>query len=217
MQELVRKVRSILNKITPQTFQHLIKQVKDPSIQTEYQLKGVVEVIFEKSIVESHFAVVYANMCNWLRMLEVPTEDNPEESITFRRLLIRFCQKEFERGENGNEKTEKLQKELDAATSPREKTRLKEELSEASNKARMRYQGNIKFIGELFKLKLLSEDTIKDCLMKLMNMNSEESMECICLLLTTIGKSLENGQCRLDNYISKIDIFIKKRKTSLRI
>ncbi|CAH2327545.1 eukaryotic translation initiation factor 4 gamma 1-like isoform X1 [Pelobates cultripes] len=55
---------------------------------------------------------------------------------------------------------------------------------------------------------------MKDCLTKLLNRNSEESMECICLLLTTIGKSLENGQCHLDNYISKIDIFIKKQKTS---
>ncbi|CAH2327723.1 eukaryotic translation initiation factor 4 gamma 1 isoform X1 [Pelobates cultripes] len=205
--ELVRKVRSILNKITPQTFQHLIKQVKELSIDTEYQLKSVVEVIFEKAVAEPHFAVVYASMCNWLMMLEVPTEVNPEESITFRRLLIRLCQKEFERGENGNERTEKLQKELDAATSPREKTRLKEELSDACNKACRRYQGNIKFIGELFKLKFLSEDTMKDCLMKLLNRNSEESMECICLLLTTIGKCL-------DNYISKIDIFIKNQKTS---
>ncbi|CAH2300954.1 eukaryotic translation initiation factor 4 gamma 1 isoform X1 [Pelobates cultripes] len=216
-QELVRKVRSILNKITPQTFQHLTKQVKDLSIHTEYQLKGVVEVIFEKAVAEPHFAVVYASMCNWLMMLEVPTEDNPEESITFRRLLIRLCQKEFERVENGNEKTEKLQKELDAATSPREKALLKDELSDACNKARRRYQGNITFIGELFKLKFLSEDTMKDCLMKLLNRNSEESIECICILLTTIGKSLENGQCRLDNYISKIDIFIKNQKTSSRI
>ncbi|CAH2300952.1 eukaryotic translation initiation factor 4 gamma 1 isoform X1 [Pelobates cultripes] len=216
-QELVRKVRSILNKITPQTFQHLTKQVKDLSIHTEYQLKGVVEVIFEKAVAEPHFAVVYASMCNWLMMLEVPTEDNPEESITFRRLLIRLCQKEFEKVENGNEKTEKLQKELDAATSPREKALLKDELSDACNKARRRYQGNIKFIGELFKLKFLSEDTMKDCLMKLLNRNSEESIECICILLTTTGKSLENGQCRLDNYISKIDIFIKNQKTSSRI
>ncbi|CAH2327544.1 eukaryotic translation initiation factor 4 gamma 1 isoform X3 [Pelobates cultripes] len=217
-QELIRsKVCSILNKITPQTFQHLIKQVKDLSIHTEYQLKAVVEVIFEKAIAESYFAVVNASMCNWLIMIEVPTEDNPEESITFRRLLIRLCQKEFEGGENGNERTEKLQKELDAATSPKEKTRLKEELSDAFNKACRRYQGNITFIGELFKLKLLSEETMKDCLMKLLNRNSEESMECICILLTTIGKSLENAQCRLDNYISKIDIFIKKQKTSSRI
>ncbi|XP_063295327.1 eukaryotic translation initiation factor 4 gamma 1-like [Pelobates fuscus] len=48
-QELFRRVRGILNEITPQTFQHLIHQVKDLSVDTEYQLKGVAELIFEKS------------------------------------------------------------------------------------------------------------------------------------------------------------------------
>ncbi|CAH2327902.1 eukaryotic translation initiation factor 4 gamma 1 isoform X1 [Pelobates cultripes] len=114
-------------------------------------------------------------MCNWLKMLEVPTVENCEVCITFRRLLIRPCQVEFERGEKGGERIEELQKELDAAMSPNEKTRLKEELSDACNRARRRSLGNIKFIGELFKLNLLSEDTMNDCLIKLLKRNNEEA------------------------------------------
>ncbi|CAH2220700.1 eukaryotic translation initiation factor 4 gamma 1 isoform X3 [Pelobates cultripes] len=216
-QELLCKVRGILNKITPQTFQNLIKQLKDLSVDTEYELKGVVELIFEKAIAEPHFAVIYASMCNWLIRLQVPTEDNREVCITFRRQLISLCQKEFEGGENGVERIEKLQKELVAAMLPEEKTRLKEELSEACKKSRKRSQGNIKFIGELFKLKLLSEDTMKDILSKLLNRNSEESMECLCLLLTSIGKYLENGQSYMDDYFNKVGIFIKNKTISSRI
>ncbi|CAH2307772.1 eukaryotic translation initiation factor 4 gamma 1 isoform X3 [Pelobates cultripes] len=216
-QELLCKVRGILNKITPQTFQNLIKQLKDLSVETEYELKGVVELIFEKAIAEPHFAVIYASMCNWLMRLQVPTEDNREICITFRRQLISLCQKEFERGENGGERIEKLQKELDAATLPEEKSRLKEELIEACKKSRKRSQGNIKFIGELCKLKLLSEDTMKDILSKLLNRNSEESMECICLLLTSIGKYLENGESYMDDYFNKVGICIKNKTISSRI
>ncbi|CAH2307769.1 eukaryotic translation initiation factor 4 gamma 1 isoform X3 [Pelobates cultripes] len=216
-QELLCKVRGILNKITPQTFQNLIKQLKDLSVETEYELKGVVELIFEKAIAEPHFAVIYASMCNWLMRLQVPTEDNREICITFRRQLISLCQREFERGENGGERIEKLQKELDAATLPEEKSRLKEELSEACKKSRKRSQGNIKFIGELCKLKLLSEDTMKDILSKLLNRNSEESMECICLLLTSIGKYLENGESYMDDYFNKVGICIKNKTISSRI
>ncbi|CAH2219039.1 eukaryotic translation initiation factor 4 gamma 1 isoform X3 [Pelobates cultripes] len=216
-EELFRRVRGILNKITPQTFQHLIHRVKDLSISTEYQLKGVAELIFEKAVAEPHFAVIYANMCNWLKMLEVPTEENREVCISFRRLLIRLCQVEFERGEKGSERIEELQKELDAAKSPNEKTRLNEELNDACNRARRRTLGNIKFIGELFKLKLLSEDSMKDCLLKLLKKNNEESMECICQLLTSVGKHLEDGHSGMDSYINKINIFIKSKTTSSRI
>ncbi|CAH2327978.1 eukaryotic translation initiation factor 4 gamma 1 isoform X1 [Pelobates cultripes] len=215
-EELFRKVRGILNKITPQTFEHLIHQVKDLSVDTEHQLKGVAELIFEKAVAEPHFAVIYANMCNWLMRLEVPTEENREVCITFRRLLIRLCQVEFERREKGGERIEELQKELDATISPNEKARIKEELNDACKRARRRSLGNIKFIGELFKLKLLSEATIKDCLIKLLNKNTEESMECICQLLTSVGKHLENGQPGMDNYFNKLNIFIKN-KTSSRI
>ncbi|CAH2254165.1 eukaryotic translation initiation factor 4 gamma 1 isoform X1 [Pelobates cultripes] len=215
-EELFRKVRGILNKITPQTFEHLIHQVKDLSVDTEHQLKGVAELIFEKAVAEPHFAVIYANMCNWLMRLEVPTEENRDVCITFRRLLIRLCQVEFERREKGGERIEELQKELEATISPNEKARIKEELSDACKRALRRSLGNIKFIGELFKLKLLSEATIKDCLIKLLNKNTEESMECICQLLTSVGKHLENAQPGMDNYFNKLNTFIKN-KTSSRI
>ncbi|CAH2307039.1 eukaryotic translation initiation factor 4 gamma 1 isoform X1 [Pelobates cultripes] len=42
-------------------------------------------------------------------------------------------------------------------------------------------------------------------------------MECICLLLTSVEKYLENGKSRMDDYFSNIDILIKNGKTSSRI
>nr|XP_045754490.1 eukaryotic translation initiation factor 4 gamma 3 isoform X15 [Mirounga angustirostris] len=65
-QELFRKVRSILNKLTPQMFNQLMKQVSGLTVDTEERLKGVIDLVFEKAIDEPSFSVAYANMCRCL-------------------------------------------------------------------------------------------------------------------------------------------------------
>lgn len=65
-QELFKRVRSILNKLTPQKFQQLMKQVTELTIDTEERLKGVIDLTFEKAISEPNFSVAYANMCRCL-------------------------------------------------------------------------------------------------------------------------------------------------------
>ncbi|XP_039178488.1 eukaryotic translation initiation factor 4 gamma 1 isoform X2 [Crotalus tigris] len=218
-QELFRRVRSILNKLTPQMFHQLMKQVNELSIDTEERLKGVIDLIFEKAISEPNFSVAYANMCRCLMGLKVPTTDKPTVMVNFRKVLLNRCQKEFEKDKDDDEIFEKKQKEMDEAATPEEKTRLKEELDDARDKARRRSLGNIKFIGELFKLKMLTEAIMHDCVVKLLKNHDEESLECLCRLLTTIGKDLdfEKAKPRMDQYFNQMDKIIKEKKTSSRI
>ncbi|XP_073681574.1 eukaryotic translation initiation factor 4 gamma 3 [Garra rufa] len=217
--ELFRKVRSILNKLTPQMFHQLMKQVTDLTINTEERLKGVIDLVFEKAIDEPSFSVAYANMCRCLATLKVPTADKPNTTVNFRKLLLNRCQKEFERDKVDDVVLEKKQKELDSATSPTERERLQEELEEAKDKARRRSTGNIKFIGELFKLKMLTEPIMHDCVVKLLKNHDDESLECLCRLLTTIGKDLdfEKAKPRMDQYFNQMEKIVKERKTSSRI
>jgi len=72
-QELFKRVRSVLNKLTPQMFQQLMKQVTELAIDTEVRLKGVIDLIFEKAISEPNFSVAYANMCRCLMGVSPPT------------------------------------------------------------------------------------------------------------------------------------------------
>lgn len=65
-QEVLKQLRSILNKLTPQKFQALIQQVKELKIDTEERLKGAIDLIFEKAILEPNFSVAYAKMCHCL-------------------------------------------------------------------------------------------------------------------------------------------------------
>ncbi|KAI5085886.1 eukaryotic translation initiation factor 4 gamma 3 isoform X2, partial [Silurus meridionalis] len=64
--ELFRMVRGFLNKLTAEMFNQLIKQVKELHIDREERLKGVVNLIFEKAIVEPNFSMGYRVMCKSL-------------------------------------------------------------------------------------------------------------------------------------------------------
>ncbi|XP_044023915.1 eukaryotic translation initiation factor 4 gamma 3 isoform X9 [Siniperca chuatsi] len=217
--DLFRKVRSILNKLTPQKFNQLMKQVTDLTIDTEERLKGVIDLVFEKAIDEPSFSVAYGNMCRCLATLKVPMTDKPNTTVNFRKLLLNRCQKEFEKDKVDDVVFERKQKELDSAASSTERERLQEELEEDKDKARRRSIGNIKFIGELFKLKMLTEAIMHDCVVKLLKNHDEESLECLCRLLTTIGKDLdfEKAKPRMDQYFNQMEKIVKERKTSSRI
>lgn len=68
---------------------------------------------------------------------------------------------------------------------------MRVQLEEARDKMRHRSLGNIKFIGELFKMKMLTASIMDDCIVKLLKNHDEESLECLCRLLSTVGKNLD--------------------------
>ncbi|XP_035696668.1 eukaryotic translation initiation factor 4 gamma 1-like [Branchiostoma floridae] len=217
--EIFKKVQGILNKLTPQKFQTLCQQVLDLDIVTEERLKGVIDLVFEKAITEPNFSVAYANMCRCLIHLKVPMKDNPKQTVNFRKLLLNRCQREFEKDKDDELKKDERMKKIELAKNEDEKKMMEVELEQEMTKARRRSLGNIRFIGELFKLKMLTENIMHDCVVKLLKSNDEESLECLCRLLTTIGKDLdfEKAKPRMDQYFQQMDKIIKQKKTSSRV
>lgn len=45
---LYKKVRSVLNKLTPQKFNTLVNQVRELKIDSQERLQGVIDLVFEK-------------------------------------------------------------------------------------------------------------------------------------------------------------------------
>lgn len=60
---LSQQIRSILNKITPQTFDKLAGQIKDIKITASTLGNQLVNLIFEKAIYEQNFSNLYADLC----------------------------------------------------------------------------------------------------------------------------------------------------------
>ena len=65
-EDLFKQVRSILNKLTPERFEDLMKKVTGLPIDTEDRLRGVTDLIFKKAISEPNFSAIYAKMCHCL-------------------------------------------------------------------------------------------------------------------------------------------------------
>lgn len=58
--------------------------------------------------------------------------------------------------------------------------------------------GIVHFIGELFKLKMLSETVIHECLVRLLRSSSDtDSLECFARLLTVTGKDIDRPEAKV--------------------
>ena len=125
-------------------------------------------------------------------------EEGKPKHTNFRRELLTKCQAEFERDKKDDEEHDQKQKAVDEAATPEEKKQLEEELVVFTTKARKRSLGNIRFIGELFKLSMLSETIMHECIVRLLKSTSdEESLECFARLITTTGKELDSPKAKV--------------------
>ena len=55
-------------------------------------------------------------------------------------------------------------------------------------KLRRRSLGNIRFIGELYKISMLNRRIMHECIRKLLLTTDEKLLECVCRLFTSVGK-----------------------------
>lgn len=184
-QDLNKKVRGILNKLTPEKFDKLVGQVQNLPIDTPEKLTGVIDLVFDKAVDEPSFSVAYAKMCSELRTKDV-------QGASFRKILITRCQQEFEKNKEAELAQREIKlKEIEKQPDPEKKKELTLMYEEEERKVRMKSVGNIRFIGELYKLGMLTGAIMLRCVSALLQKEDEESYECLCKLLTTIGKKLE--------------------------
>lgn len=95
---------------------------------------------------------------------------------------------------------------------PEDATPEERELIRKRTKSRM--LGNIRFIGELYKQKMLTEKIMHECLMKLLGEvenPDEDEIECLCKLLTTIGKMIDHAKAKphIDEYFLRMNEMAK--------
>lgn len=116
-EDLYKRVRSVLNKLTPQKFVTLVEQIKQLPIDTQERLQGVINLVFEKAVDEPSFSVEYALLCKELALMEVADSDQ-DSSISFKKLIITRCQKEFEKNPIDDVARTRRIKEIEECTDP---------------------------------------------------------------------------------------------------
>ncbi|KAH8376035.1 hypothetical protein KR093_010532, partial [Drosophila rubida] len=226
--ELVRRVRGILNKLTPERFDTLVEEIIKLKIDTPDKMDEVIVLVFEKAIDEPNFSVSYARLCHRL-ISEVKARDERMESGTktnlqhFRNALLDKTEREFTQNvSQSTAKEMKLQPIVDKikkCQDSNEKAELEALLEEEERKIRRRSGGTVRFIGELFKISMLTGKIIYSCIDTLLNPLSEDMLECLCKLLTTVGAKFEQtpvnskvpGRCySLEKSISQMQAIASK-------
>ena len=150
-----------------------------------------------------------------------------------RKLLVERCQTELEKGCWSDFDRSELEKVKTATDTLAKHDDIRFEKKVA--RTRRQWLKNVKFIGELYKEKLLNTRVIHKCIAKLLDESDEsfcdESLEGLCCLLSRIGevhewdtnRRLNSGEpqpkeiVRYEHYFTLVDQIIASKTGSLRI
>jgi len=244
-----RKVKALLNKLTMEKFDSISDQIIAWANKSESEKDGrtliqVIRLVFEKATDEATWSEMYARLCRkMMEQISPKVQDdgikNPEGKPIaggqlFRKYLLNRCQEDFERGWVAKEATaaaaatKALEDQAAKAANEKkadgenEEVALYSEEYYAAQKAKRQGLGLIKFIGELFKLQMLTERIMHECVKKLLgNVENpeEEEIESLCKLLTTVGQILDTNKARahMDVYFSRMKELTKSGNVSSRM
>lgn len=209
-----RRVRGILNKLTPEKFDKLSLELLNVGIESQVILRGIILLIFEKALDEPKYSSMYAQLCHQLCEDAPNFEQTSSNITTFRRLLLNKCQDEFE---NRSKATEVFDR-RDSPLTPDE--------AEQYHIAKQKMLGNIKFIGELGKLEMLHEGILHKCIKQLLEKKKNiamedmaEDLECLCYLMRTVGRRLDTNKAKswMDQYFARMRSFANREELPSRI
>ena len=189
-QERIKKeVKSTLNKLSPNNLAKLTSSILDTCKKSHDCLKLVVSGIFEKAWSEKKYTQMYSDMCKTLKVqfqdYRYPDTDPsklPKTNNYFKYELLYMCEETF----SSSHQDEDL-------------TNLPEDQkAEKLKRIKDKTLGNVRFIGELFNVNLITTNTILECVVGLLDLfereNNQDKLEGACLLLSTGGASFERSK-----------------------
>lgn len=202
-----------MNKLTPEKFQKLSDDLLKLDLNSSKILNGVILLIFDKALDEPKYSSMYAQLCKRIEK-ELEIDIDKTKSSTFLQILLNVCRDKFENRVQYSEKI--INSEL----------ALTDDLEEKKNVAKQKILGNVKFIGELYKLDMLGEPHLHKMLRSLFTNKSSastekncEDMECLAQLIKTCGKNLDTelGKQLMDQYFDRMEQYSLSSKFPPRI
>ncbi|KAG9043102.1 hypothetical protein FS837_010031 [Tulasnella sp. UAMH 9824] len=242
-----RKIRALLNKLTVDNFDSISNQIISCANKSENEKDAatmtlVIKLIFEKALDEELWSEVYARLCR--KMMEQISQNVQDDNIRnnvgkpivgghlFRKYLLNRCQEDFERRWSPKESAQAA-----AALKPTNDKNAEDPSSgNAENgepvlysdeyyalcKIRRQSRGLVRFMGELFKLMMLTERIMHEGIKKLLSkieIPGEEEIESLCKLLTTVGHALDTPKAKghMDIYFRRIQLLADNPSIGWRI
>ncbi|KAG8926082.1 hypothetical protein FRC01_009364 [Tulasnella sp. 417] len=214
-----RKVKVLLNKLASENFDSISDQIVHWVNKSENEKNGrvlslIIMLVFEKATDESHWAEMYARLCK--RMMERispavrddSVRNQAGEPIIGGQLFLKLLREGSQAGGNTSREPE--------LGSDEYYTRVKDKRQGI---------GLVRFIGELFKLQMLTERIVHGCIKMLLPSENglpnltEAEIESLCQLLTTVGETLDVPKCKvyMDGYFQRLRMVADNEHISSRI
>ena len=200
----IKELRAIMNILTKDNYEeektNILKIIKnDEKLQEKF-----INILYKKAVMEMPYAELYATLSKFLDKNLPQKSTKSKKSSLFREKLI--------------DKTRKILKETNFDKYVDEKEKEEREL-----KIKKINMGNINFIIQLIKVKMLSKKIISDCFDYIFTKYQNEKdnflkyvyAETIILLIDKFGVYINNEKKKMENeelekYIEKIDDYMKK-------
>ncbi|KAJ3815785.1 armadillo-type protein, partial [Lentinula aff. lateritia] len=216
-----RKLKFLLKRLTIKKFDSISDRIIALANKAGKEKNGrtliqVIRLVFEKATDEATWSEMYARLCRKMMQISTKVQDDGIRNAEgkpiaggnlFRKYLLNRCQEDFERGWFNKEATAaaatkaKEEQALKAAntTKDEEEVALYSDEYYAAQKAKCQGLSLIKFVGELFKVWMLTERIMHECVKKLLGNAEnpeEEEIEPLCKLLITVGQVLDTPKAR---------------------
>jgi len=209
---IFRKIRGLLNKLTPETFERLSRNLLSIGLNSRSILGGLILLIFQKALDEPKYCSMYAQLCKRLSE-DAPNFEPSDSACTFNLCLLQQCQEEFEKRRRSRESYSE------------DGVRLSPDQEEKRQIARRKMVGNLRFIGELCKLEIVRKRILYDCIEELLQKSRRssgdlaEDLECLCQIIRTSGRVLDIPDAKdlMDQYFARIQQLSVSPKLPLRI
>jgi transcription termination factor NusB/archaellum component FlaC len=188
-EKLKKEIKSTLNKLSPNNLAKLTQNILETCKKSHDCLKLVVSGIFEKAWSEKKYTQMYSDICKTLksglegyRYPDIDPAKLPETRNYFKYELLYMCEETFNKNH---------QEEIPASLTEEQRIdRLK--------KLKDKTLGNVRFIGELFNVNLITAKIVLECVTGLIDLfeseNNQDRLEGACLLLQTGGTSFERSK-----------------------
>jgi len=180
-EEIVRGMKSILNKLTLEKFEPLYVKLINCGIRNDGHIKLLVHEIFEKACLQHHFVDMYADLCmrleQWLGFAQTDTSSNE-----FRRILLNQCQESFEES-------------TAPATELANDLGDEEQRLEAAARHKQRVLGNFRFIAALLSRGMLAPRVLLSVTQTLLkDPSAPDALESLAVFLTNVGPTFDDKE-----------------------
>lgn len=204
--QLKRKIMGLLNRLTFEKFDIIYDQIIACGIDTPEHALMLVKFVFGKAVTQHHFIPMYVELCTKLAvdLYDIdykdpdaegheggnakPCDNKTSRNSDFMRILLNCSQESFE----NNLKPLTIPEDLEG-----------DDIFEFEQKYKHKMRGNMIFVGELFKQKLLAAKLLITCLDQVFSKREEcialyndinmgnNHLEAMCTLLQTVGRSFD--------------------------